>query len=111
MPIAIRKLSAEESAKFFRPRGQAQDLGDYMDALSELEPSDVAELSADGVTTRALKRRLTGAANQLGIKLKYAKDTAGGVRFRVEQAATGKKRGRPRKTGGSSSRLMTLGVG
>jgi hypothetical protein len=102
MPIAVRKLTQDEAARTFPRRGQNRDLSDYLEALSQLETGDAAEVSEEGVSTRALKRRMTQSAKQLGVTLKYARDTEGGVRFRIlerQVAQPGlRRRGRPRKS-------------
>ena len=102
MPLKIRKLSAEESAKSFPKRGQ-MDLSEYTDALRGLSPGDAAEVDLGGLSNRAMKRRIGQAAKQMGYSLKWARETNGGaLRFQVRDAGATKsrngRRGRRRKS-------------
>jgi len=72
MPVAIRKLSPEEAQHAFPHRGQ-QDLSDYVDALRGLEPGQAAGIDRQGLTDRAIKRRLGQAAKDLGYRLKWSR--------------------------------------
>ena len=71
MAIGIRKLTEEERVQAFPGRGQ-QDLSEYADALRELTVGDAAAVSVEDLSQRALKRRLTQAAKQLGYRIKWS---------------------------------------
>ena len=107
MPINIRRLTQDETSKFF-PRGIGVPQVEYIDALRGLRPGDVAEAVRGNVSGRAFKRRLTLAAKHLGLALHYAKEAGEeAVRFQVRQPrtqpplalpeGTPKRRGRPPK--------------
>jgi len=70
--ISIRKLAPDEAQRAFPRRGQ-QDLSDSMAALGELQPGDAAAVEREGLSDRAIKRRLGAAAKQLGYRLKWAR--------------------------------------
>jgi hypothetical protein len=72
MPVAIRKLSAEEAHGAFSRRSQ-QDLSDYVDALRTLEPGQAAAVERQDLSDRALKRRLGQAARTLGYRLNWSR--------------------------------------
>lgn len=74
MPIAIRKLSTEEARRAFPRRGQL-DLSEYVDALRDLEPGDTAAVAREGLSDRAIKRRLGQGANQRGYRLKWSRQS------------------------------------
>jgi hypothetical protein len=74
MPVTIRKLSAEEAQRAFARRGQ-QDLSEYVDALRELDQGQAAAVTRQGLSDRAIKRRLGQAANQLGYRLKWSRQS------------------------------------
>jgi hypothetical protein len=86
MPIAIRKLDADEVAHAFPRRGQV-DVGEYADALSELRPGDTVAVRLDDLSSRALKRRFSLAAKQLGYRITWARQIGDGELYlRVVQA-------------------------
>ena len=97
MPVAIRKLSLEEAQRAFPHRGQ-QDLSDYVDALRGLEPGQAAGIERQGLSDRAIKRRLGQAAKDLGYRLKWSRHaTAETLYFQVmgmppAKAANGRRR-------------------
>ena len=70
--VAIRKLTPEEATRAFPLRRQ-QDLSEYLTALRQLRPGESAEAALDGLSSRALKRRFSQAAAQLGFRLKWAR--------------------------------------
>jgi hypothetical protein len=99
MPIAMRKLDAEEAARAFA-RGGHLDLGEYADALRGLRAGDAIAVSLDHLSSRTLKRRLSLAAKQLGYRIIWAKQVGDGeVYLRVVQVPVDGTswRGRPRK--------------
>jgi hypothetical protein len=70
--VVLTKLSEEQTAKVFPKRGQ-MDLTEYIDALAELEVGDAVSVELNGMTPRALKRRLSAAATARDATLKWAK--------------------------------------
>ncbi len=72
MPVAIRKLSIEQVQHAFPSRGQ-QDLSEYVDALRDLEPGQAAGIERQGLSDRAIKRRLGQAAKDLGYRLRWSR--------------------------------------
>ena len=85
MPIAIRKLEAEEAARAFARGGQL-DVGEYADALRGLRAGDTIAVSLDHLSSRTLKRRFGLAAKQLGYRITWAKQAGDGeVYLRVVQ--------------------------
>src|ERR1043166_3657202 len=99
MPIAIRKLDVEEVAQAF-PRRRQVDLAGYADALRELRAGDAIAVRLDDLSSRALKRRFSLAAKQLGYRITWARQIGDGELYlRVVQVpADGSTwRGRPRK--------------
>lgn len=74
------------------------DLTEYEAQLRALTVGDGGEAQLDGLTPRALKRRLGQAAKRLGLALKWARDnTADAVVFQVKEARQPGRRGRRRK--------------
>ena len=71
MVISIRKLGPEEVQRVFPRRGQ-QDLSEYVAALREIEPGEAASIDRQGLSDRAIKRRLGQAAKSLGYLLKWS---------------------------------------
>jgi len=72
MTVRLRKLAPDEAQRAFPRRGQ-QDLSDYMAALGELQPGEAAAIEREGLSDRAIKRRLGAAAKQLGYRLTWAR--------------------------------------
>lgn len=72
MALTIRKLPSQQADQVFPKRGQ-MDLAEYVDALRTLQPGDAAAIDLQGVSSRALKRRLGQAASQAGYRLKWAR--------------------------------------
>ncbi len=70
----MRKLNLDEAAGAFPQRGQ-MDLSEYVDALAVLQPGDAGVMELGDLTTRAAKRRLGQASNQLGHRLRWARAT------------------------------------
>jgi hypothetical protein len=70
--VRLRKLAPDEAQRAFPRRGQ-QDLSDYMAALGELQAGDAAAIEREGLSDRAIKRRLDAAAKQLGYRLTWAR--------------------------------------
>ena len=75
MAVRLRKLPADEAQRAFPRRGQ-QDLSDYVAALRDVQPGDAAEIQREGLSDRAIKRRLGAAAVQLGYRLKWARQSS-----------------------------------
>jgi len=72
MPVAIRKLALEDAQRAFPHRGQ-QDLSEYVEALRDLEPGQAAGIDRQGLSDRAIKRRLGQAAKDLGYRLRWSR--------------------------------------
>jgi hypothetical protein len=99
--VAIRKLTVEETAEVF-PLRRGQDVSEYMAALSELRSGDVAAVRLEEeVSGRALKRRLSLAARELGYRIRWSRFSGDGeLVLRVEQVpVSGRsvRRGRRKK--------------
>ena len=77
MPITIRKLDAQELAQAFPRRGQV-DLGEYAEALRSLQAGDVIAVQLNDLSSRALKRRFSLAAKQLGYRITWARQVGDG---------------------------------
>jgi hypothetical protein len=75
MAVKLRKLAPDEAQRAFPRRGQ-QDLSDYLAALGELHAGEAAAIERAGLSDRAIKRRLGAAANQLGYRLKWARQSS-----------------------------------
>src|SRR5919199_1596879 len=83
MAVKIRKLAPDEARRAFPRRGQ-QDLSEYVAALRELQPGEAAGIDREGLSDRAIKRRLGMAAGQLGYRLKWARQSGPeGLYFQV----------------------------
>src|SRR5919201_777485 len=97
--VTIRKLSAEEAQRAFPRRGQ-QDLSEYVDALRGLGPGEAASIDRQGLTDRAVKRRVGQAANTLGYRLKWSRQSGENVLYfqvvsgQAARAANGRRRRR-----------------
>ncbi len=74
MAVKIRKLAPEEAQRAFPRRGQ-QDLSEYVAALRDVRPGEAAGIDREGLSDRAIKRRLGLAAKQLGYRLKWARQS------------------------------------
>jgi len=104
MAVSLRKLAPEEAQRVFPRRGQ-QDLSEYVAALRELHPGEAAGIEREGVSDRAIKRRLGVAAKQLGYRLKWGRQSDAEVLyFQVIGAPPGRlttgrrrRRAEPRK--------------
>jgi hypothetical protein len=75
MAVRLRKLAPEEVQRAFPRRGQ-QDLSDDLAALGELQAGEAAAIEHEGLSDRAIKRRLGVAAKQLGYRLKWARQSS-----------------------------------
>jgi hypothetical protein len=75
MAVAIRKLPADEALRVF-PQRCEQDLSEYVNALRDLEPGEAASVERQGISDRALKRRLSLAAKQLEYRLKWSRQAS-----------------------------------
>ncbi len=74
MAVRLRKLPPEETQRVFPHRGQ-QDLSEYVAALRDVQPGEAAGIEREGLSERAIKRRLGLAAKQLGYRLKWARQS------------------------------------
>jgi hypothetical protein len=101
MAVKLRKLAPDEAQRAFPRRGQ-QDLSDYLAALRELQAGEAAAIEPTGLSDRAIKRRLGGAAKQLGYRLRWARQSSPEtLYFQVVAAPAPKpadRRGRRRTT-------------
>ena len=99
MAISIRKLAPEEAQRVFPRRGQ-QDLSEYVAALREIQPGEAASIDRQGLSDRAIKRRLGQAARSLGYRLKWSRQSGpSGLYFQVvgtppTKATNGRRRRR-----------------
>ena len=75
MAISIRKLAPEEVQRAFPRRGQ-QDLSEYVAALREIKPGEAASIDRQGLSDRAIKRRLGQAAKSLGYRFKWSRQSS-----------------------------------
>ena len=97
MTVNLRKLAPEEAQRVFPRRGH-QDLSEYVAALRDLHPGEAAGIDRAGVSERALKRRLSLAAKQLGYRLRWGRHADAAVLyFQViatppTKASTGRRR-------------------
>ena len=57
------------------PRHGQQDLSEYVAALRDVQPGEAAGIEREGLSDRAIKRRLGLAAKQLGYQLKWARQS------------------------------------
>ena len=90
LPILLRKLLPDEAANVFPKRGQ-MDLSEYSAALRDLQPGDSAEVELQGLSSRALKRRLGQAVNGTGYRLKWARSSSNhALYFQVTEVASTK---------------------
>src|SRR5919202_6137552 len=98
MPVRIRKLAPEEAQRVFPRRGQ-QDLSEYVAALRALHPGEAAGIERAGVSKRAIKRRLSLAAKQLGYRLTWGRHADAAVLYFQDNATppTEKASNRPRR--------------
>src|SRR5919202_2706113 len=75
MAVSIRKLPPEEAQRAFPRRGQ-QNLSEYVDALRDLAPGAAAAIERQGLSDRAIKRRLGQAATGLGYRVKWSRQSS-----------------------------------
>ena len=75
MAVAVRKLPPDEALRVF-PQRRQQDLSEYVNALRDVEPGEAASVERQGISDRALKRRLSLAAKQLGYRLKWSRQVS-----------------------------------
>ena len=92
------KPSPEELETLNRRRNSTLDLGAYYEHLDAVGLGDWGYMEPDaGESQRLIKRRLTTAAKERGLKLRYKKTEGDRVYFRVNPpeapARTGRKRG------------------
>ncbi len=72
----LLQLSFDEAQTAF-PRRDHQDLSQYVETLRDLEPGQAAGISREGLSDRALKRRLGLAAKDLGYRLRWSRQETG----------------------------------
>jgi hypothetical protein len=73
-----RRIRAKELARAF-PRREQVDVGEYADALRELRAGDVIAVQLNDLSSRALKRRFSLAAKQLGYRITWHTSLATGT--------------------------------
>jgi hypothetical protein len=78
--VNLRKLAPEEAQRVFPRRGQP-DLSEYVAALRALHPGEAAGIERGGVSERAIKRRLSLAAKQLGYRLTWGRHSGAAVLY------------------------------
>jgi len=90
--VSLRKLSTVEieETEFVSPSVTTKastGLADVRGALSELVADDASVVEMNGVTERAMKRRITIVAKESGLRAVYAKtdEFPGSVVFRLAQ--------------------------
>jgi hypothetical protein len=109
--LTLRKLSREETARAFARRGQT-DVSEYVAALRILHVGDSAEIALDGLSNRAVKRRLGQAPTQVGYRLTWASARVDDrLYFRVLLAASPTRAIRSRRGGpppGQPEALITV---
>jgi hypothetical protein len=85
MPL-FGKPSAEELEMLNRRRGSTLDLSAYYEHLESLTPGDWGFIEPEaGENQRTIKRRLTTAAKQKGLELRYKKAEGERIYFRLNQ--------------------------
>src|SRR5919205_2106522 len=87
MAVAVRKLPPDEALRVF-PQRRQQDLSEYVNALRDVEPGEAASVERQGISDRALKRRLSLAAKQLGYRLKWSRQVSRSSPSRPRRPAT-----------------------
>ena len=76
------KLSQAEVDELRRHRPQTQDLGEYLAYVDTLKAGDWGSVTLEeGDTQRTVERRLTTAAKQKGMTLKYKRAPEGQLLF------------------------------
>jgi hypothetical protein len=81
----VQKLSTEEVERVTKRRTTVQDLTEYTELLNGLKPGDWGRLTlAAGESSRVVKRRLTLASKQRGLRLFYKKVDKEGVLFTLK---------------------------
>ncbi len=81
----FRRLSAEEIAKLQPPRRNSVDLSEYREFVQGLAPGEGGEIQlAPGDERRTIKRRLTAAAKQMKMQVRYRRSPEGVLRFEVQ---------------------------
>src|ERR687885_470072 len=104
MAVSIRKLPPEEVQRVFPRRGQ-QNLSEYVDALRDLAPGEAAAIERQGLSDRAIKRRLGQAATSLGYRPKWSRQAGPeGVGTPPTRATNGRRR---RRTAGAETTPAT----
>ena len=84
----FEKLSESEVEQLRRRRVPMQNLSEYSSFLDTLKPGEWGEVILEpNETQRAIKRRLTTAAKQKGLEIKYKKGPEGRIIFEVKQSA------------------------
>lgn len=80
----FEKLSPEEVERLKRRQPATRDLGPYYAFLESVKPGDWGRVTLEGnETQRVVKRRLTIAAKQKGMSIRYRKSKDGGILFEV----------------------------
>lgn len=94
----FRTLSEDEIARRRRVRAPRPDLlQPYVDYIKDLAAGAWSELQLEASETqRAVKRRLTTAAKQLGKRVKYRKGADGAITFELQTGDGGQSGARTR---------------
>ena len=92
MQLSYRRLEPDEKEQVFPPKSAnvSQDRAEFEAMLRGLSVGDAVTVSLDGLTERAMKRRIGQAAKSvLGLPLRYKLSADGGeLSFVVREAAT-----------------------
>ena len=104
MTVTLHKLAPDEAQRIFPRRGH-QDLSEYVAALRDLHPGEAAGIDRAGVAERAIKRRLSMAAKQLGYRLKWGRQADAEMLYFQVIAAPPTKAGNGRR--GRSAQVPT----
>lgn len=93
MSLTYRQLEGDEASRLFPKRGQ-MDLGEFNDMFGGFAVGDVVSVDLDGLTPRAMKRRLGQSAREtLGAKLRYRlSDDATALTFQIFKPTQGQSR-------------------
>ncbi len=97
--VQLRTLSSDEMVSAFPKRGHI-DLTDYVDALSQINTGEAAEVELNGLSRRSLKRRIGMAARQIGVAIKWARtsDEDRAMVFQVKEAQKAAAKARASRT-------------
>lgn len=81
----FEKLSKAEIEQLTKRKAPVLDLSEYLTYLGTLKTGDWGAVTlAEGETSRVVKRRLTAAAKQKGMTIKYKKSEDNRIIFQVK---------------------------